>query len=435
MYSDLADYYLRWYHSRPVAITGGRREELHRLHRVLMKCIDYFVLNYRRLVPEYMPLGDKEMQILDEQSRYPWRAGTFRPDYIVSSDGRLLLCEITSRFFAHGIFMSWFGTEYLSRLIGSREVGSARFGAVDRCHPRHRKREGPACGRGREATATAPERTEPVSSDLYYTVPPNCAFQEMMDYMLAIAGDAREMYIFKSADRSGEIRLYTRFYQSHGIKVTLIEAPEVEARRAEWDRPGVFLVSALNQVDILSYGMDTLKAMMQRGMYSDFRNIFLVHDKRFMSLWFNDEFTSQCLSPGETSFLRAHAIPTYVSLPPDVREHKDRYILKPCRLGKSEGVKAGVLCTEEEWNAVLDSGPASAMICQPFISQRTVPTVWEGTEFNDYLCGMMLCVNDRLFDCSHFRCSSLPVTNIGDDRKAAVLFTDDPALLKLCDVL
>ena len=107
----------------------------------------------------------------------------------------------------------------------------------------------------------------------------------------------------------------------------------------------------------------------------------------------------------------------------------------PCRLGKSEGVKAGVLCTEEEWNAVLDSGPASAMICQPFISQRTVPTVWEGTEFNDYLCGMMLCVNDRLFDCSHFRCSSLPVTNIGDDRKAAVLFTDDPALLKLCDVL
>ena len=102
MYSDLADYYLRWYHSRPVAITGGRREELHRLHRVLMKCIDFFALNYRRLVPEYMPLGDKEMQILDEQSRYPWRAGTFRPDYIVSSDGRLLLCEITSRFFAHG---------------------------------------------------------------------------------------------------------------------------------------------------------------------------------------------------------------------------------------------------------------------------------------------------------------------------------------------
>ena len=419
MYSDLADYYLRWYHSRPVAITGGRREELHRLHRVLMKCIDFFALNYRRLVPEYMPLGDKEMQILDEQSRYPWRAGTFRPDYIVSSDGRLLLCEITSRFFAHGIFMSWFGETFIYRFLAAAGECTEDAGAASRPFPK-----GPL-------PLPVPRVARPASS----APPPAAEFQEMMDYMLSIAGDAREMYVFKSADRSGEIRLYTRFYQSHGIKVTLIEAPEVEARRAEWDRPGVFLVSALNQVDILSYGMDTLKAMMQRGMYSDFRNIFLVHDKRFMSLWFNDDFTSQCLSPGETSLLRAHAIPTYVTLPPDIREHKDRYILKPCRLGKSEGVKAGVLCTEEEWNAVLDSGPASAMICQPFISQRTVPTVWEGTEFNDYLCGMMLCVNDRLFDCSHFRCSSLPVTNIGDDRKAAVLFTDDPALLKLCDVL
>ena len=243
------------------------------------------------------------------------------------------------------------------------------------------------------------------------------------------------MYVFKSADRSGEIRLYTRFYEAHGIRVSLIEAPEVEERRSEWDRPGVFLVSALNQDDILSYKLDTLKAMMHRGMYNDFRNIFLVHDKRFMSLWFNDDFTSGCLSPDDKAFLRSHAIPTYVSLPSIIREYKDRYILKPSRLGKSEGVKAGVLCSREEWNAILDSGGASGMICQPFINQRTVPTVWEGTAYNDYLCGMMLCVDDRLFDCCHFRCSSLPVTNIGDDRKAAVLYTDDPSLLKLCDVL
>ena len=427
MYSDLADYYLRGYHSRPVAITGARREELHRLHRVLMKCIDFLALNYRRFVPEYMPLVDKEMQILEEQSRYPWRAGTFRPDYIVSSDGRLLLCEITSRFFAHGIFMSWFGTEFLNRLFSCNEASSVCFGAADRCHPRHRKREGPAGGRGREATSAAPELAEQES--------PDSAFREMMDYMLSIAGGTKEMYIFKSADRSGEIRLYTRFYESHGIRVSLIEAPEVEARRSEWDRPGVFLVSALNQFDILNYSLDTLKAMMHRGMYSDFRNIFLVHDKRFMSLWFNDEFTSECLSPDETSFLRSHAIPTYLTLPPDVREHKDRYILKPSRLGKSEGMKAGVLCSAEEWNSILDCAAQKGMICQPFIGQRTVRTVWEGTAFDDYMCGMMLCVNDRLFDCSHFRCSSLPVTNIGDDRKAAVLFTDDPALLKMCDVL
>lgn len=435
MYSDLSGYYLRWYHSRPVAITGERRAELHRLHGVLMKCIDYFVRNYRDLVPRFMPLGDKDMEILEMQSRYPFLAGTFRPDYIISSDGRLLLCEITSRFFAHGIFMSWFGTQFAAHFAGTAGCGlSSRDRATLGTAPEGKIEinallagRGPL-GKGREATSLE-ESPQPAAPE------PEQTFSEMMDYMLQITGDSKRMYVFKSVDRSGEIRLYKRFYEANGMEVNIIDAEEVEPRKAEWDRPGTFLVSALNQRDILGYNTATLEAMMRRGMYSDFRNIFLIHDKRFMHLWFEDEFTSACLEADETAFLRAHAIPTYLTPPPDARGHKDRYILKPWRLGKSEGVKAGPLCTDDEWKALFDSGAVDGMICQPFINQRTVPTVWEGTAFNDYMCGMMLCVNDRLFDSGYFRCSSLPVTNVGDDRKAAVLYTDDPELLKNCDIL
>jgi hypothetical protein len=48
---------------------------------------------------------------------------------------------------------------------------------------------------------------------------------------------------------------------------------------------------------------------------------------------------------------------------------------------------------------------------------------------------MMLCVDDRYFDSGMFRCSSLPVTNVGDNRKACSLHTDDPELLRYCDLL
>ena len=75
------------------------------------------------------------------------------------------------------------------------------------------------------------------------------------------------------------------------------------------------------------------------------------------------------------------------------------------------------------------------MVAQPFLPQRTFPTVWEGTPFDDYACGMMLCVDDKYFDSGYFRCSSISVTNQGDDRKAAVIHTDDPGLLELCDLL
>lgn len=389
MYSDLSDYYLRWYHERPVAVTPERRDELRRLHRCILACARHFAERYKSLTARYMPLSDKELEILDEQCRIaPFRAGTFRPDYIISDSGDLKVCEITSRFFAHGIFMSWFGDRY----------------AKDFCR-----------------RLCLPE--------------PESRFREMMEYMLQITGGCKRFFVFKSSDRTSEIRLYKRFYEAHGIEVTVCEAEEVEPRRREWDRSGTFLASALNQNDILALSMDTLRAMMQRGCYSDMRNIFLIHDKRFMHLWFQDEFTDACLSQEDAAFLRSHAIPTSLTPPEDARLHKDAYILKPWRLGKSEGVYAGPLTDEARWQELFYSGAAFGMIAQPFIRQRTYPTVWEGTAFDDYVCGMMLCVDDKYFDSGYFRCSSLPVTNQGDDRKAAVIHTGDETLLKYCDIL
>lgn len=385
LFSDLQDYYLRWYHQRPIAVTPGRREELRRLHRCLMACIGHFVADYERLTAAFMPLSEKELEILSWQSAYPFRAGTFRPDYLISERNQLMLCEITSRFFAHGIFMNAFNEAFLRQWAGD-----------------------------------APYETR---------------FPELMDYVRALPGNARRMFVLKSADRTSEIRLYERFYRAEGLEFSVLEAPEVEPCRAQWDRPGTFLVSALNQVDLQGFGTDTLRAMMERGMVSDFRNIFLLHDKRFFHLLSREDFTAECLSPEDAAFLREHVIPTFLAPPPDARENKDAYILKPCRLGKSEGVVAGVLATDAEWKALFDSGAAERMVAQPFIGQRTFPTVWEGTSYADYACGMMLCVDDLYFDSGYFRCSSCPVSNRTDDRKAAVVHTSDPALLARCDIL
>lgn len=383
MYSDLASYYHRWYHDRTVLIGPGRSEELRRLHEVLLKCAHHFVHVWR----DYLPLGTREQEILAEQERYPLRLGTWRPDYILCTDGSLRICEITSRFFAHGIFMSWFGHELSTRFMSK--------------HPDVAWRDG---------------------------------FGAMMQKMLDITGGRRRMYVFKSADRTGEIRLYKRFYEANGLSVTVLEAPEVESRLAEWASPECFLVSALNQKDIMAMSDKTLQAMMEGGMYSDMRNVFLVHDKRFMKLWFDDSFTSGCLTAEETEFLRAHAIPTFEAVDklPELLARKDDWILKPWRLGKSEGVHAGPLTLSEEWGELLRN--PSGCIVQPFMPQRTFPCTWEGQSFNDYMCGMMLCIDDGYYESGYFRCSSLPVTNVGDDRKAAVIFGASD-IEQYCDVV
>ena len=88
-------------------ITSERRDELRRMQALLYKCIVYMAEHYREWVPQYMPLNEKVMEILDRQSRYPFRAGAYRPDYLISDDGRLLFVEITSRFFGHGIWSNY----------------------------------------------------------------------------------------------------------------------------------------------------------------------------------------------------------------------------------------------------------------------------------------------------------------------------------------
>ena len=393
LFADKTAYYHQWYHDHPMLITSERRDELRRMQALLYKCIVYMAEHYREWVPRYMPLDDKVMEVLDRQSRYPFRAGAYRPDYLISEDGRLLLVEITSRFFGHGIWANY-----------PSVVKAVQFMAE---HP----------------GASWENR-----------------YDELLTYMCDAIPANSPVYVLKSGDRGSESTFYTKFYEYYGHEVTIYEAAEVEAHIDEWSQDAV-VFSALNQEDLLSFKIETLQAMIDARMLNDFRTIFLAHDKRFLHLIFVDEFTRQCLTPEETEFLCQHAIPTYLynshpEIWQDAIEHKDQYILKPYDLGKSVGLYAGVMTDEETWRKNVmhaieaPSGVVGGAILQPFIHQRTYPCVWEGKHYDEYVCGMMLCMDDRYFDSGVFRTSSAPVTNKVDDRKMCVIHSGDEELEK-----
>jgi len=409
LFADKTDYYHQWYHDRPMLITSERRDELRRMQALLYKCIVYMAEHYSEWVPRYMPLDDKVMEVLDRQSRYPFRAGAYRPDYLISEDGQLLLVEITSRFFGHGIWANY-----------------------------------PSVVKAEQFMAEHPDASW------------ENRYNELLTYMRDAIPANSPVYVLKSGDRGSESTFYTKFYEYYGHEVTIYEADEVEANIDKWSHDAVVL-SALNQHDLLSFKMETLQAMIDARMLNDFRIIFLTHDKRFLSLIFVDDFTRQFLTEEETVFLRQHTIPTY--LPPstplptgegsgvgpevwqDALTHKDKYILKPYDLGKSEGLYAGVMTDEETWKKNVmqaieaPSGAVGGAILQPFIHQRTYPCEWEGKHYDEYLCGMMLCMDDRYFDSGVFRTSSAPVTNKVDDRKMCVIHSDDNKLKTKCFVL
>ena len=398
LFADRTEYYHRWYHDRPMLITSERRDELRRMQALLYKCIAYMAEHYREWVPQYMPLDNKVMEILDRQSRYPFRAGAYRPDYLISDDGRLLLVEITSRFFGHGIWFNY-----------------------------------PSVVKAQHLAPQLPKE-EAYNSLLTY----------MRDIIPPLGGERASIYVLKSSDPTSEITLYKKFYEYYGYKVTIYEAHEVEAHIDQWSHDAV-IIGALNQEDLLSFKMETLQAMIDARMLNDFRTIFLAHDKRFLHLIFVDDFTRQCLTGEETAFLRKHTIPTYLynnmykEIWEDALIHKDKYILKPYDLGKSVGLYAGVMTDDETWRSLIINCQLSIVnsnyILQPFVKQRTYPCVWEGKHYDEYVCGMMLCMDNRYFDSGVFRTSSAPVTNKVDDRKMCVIHSDDEELKKKCFVL
>lgn len=381
LHKDLSVYFFNWYFDRPMVISKERDTELQRVQQLLSKCLHFYADHYEEYLA-LIPYDEKILHILDMVKDKKYVLGTFRPDYIIGADERIQICEITSRFFGNGYFLSFFADK-----------------------------------KGRElAKASGYE----VRDD---------RMESMLAYYARMADGFSRISVVKSADKSDSIRLYVPFYRALGKEVRVFECEELSAN-IDWIKDSLIL-SALNQKDILAMQDGILEVMTRTARYNDFRTVFLAHDKRLFSLFFMDSFTDRFLDKGETAFLRDHMIPTYIygqndAVWEDARLNKNSYIIKHHCLGKSERVYAGCMTDENEWQAQWDSGAVREMILQPFITQRCTPNVWQGQSFMEYMSGTILSVDEEYFGTGLFRSSSLPVLNKGDDRKVGIVLVDEP---------
>ena len=409
VHPDYFPYYRSWCHDYPIVISMERDMELARVQNLLYRACKFYALHYKDYL-DIISYPEKVLEILEYCKQYPFRAGMFRPDFIIDTDENVLLCEITSRFFGNGYFMSYFMDKAGADL-------AEKFGITD-----------------------------------YKSY-----FKNFFDYTASMKENHKRLLVLKSSDKSDSIKLYVPYYEALGMETHIIEAEDVENNTDLFKDS--MIVSALNQMDLLSFSMDTLKLMADCGMRNDFRTIFLLHDKRFFNLIFRNEFTDRFLNDEETEFLRSHIIPTYIyegtattaqtysvedeqskKIWNDAQTKKDSYILKHHCLGKSEKVYAGKLTDEATWKGLFESGEVSEMILQPFIEQKIFKSPWTDQNhkeqiLKEYLSPSILCVDDRYFGAGLFRSSSCEIINQGDAHKIIPIITDEPDKLRNYNVL
>ena len=381
VHRNLSEYYFHWYFDRPMVVTSKRDRELHRICTILGKCLHFYAEHYKEYL-HLIPYEPRVLSILEKCKFTPYNIGTSRIDYIISEDNRILVCEITARFFGNGYFLSFFADK-----------------------------------KGRELAAAAGVKVK------------DSRMEDMLAYLAKIPRYYDKICVLKSADRSDSIKLYVPFYSALGKEVEILEFDDTSEKEMLKKTEGAFILSALNQKDVLSLSDRMIFRMIRQGYYNDFRSVFLAHDKRVFSLFFEDDFTGRVLNDEETAFLRSHVIPTTVwGMYPDrwemARKNKNDYIVKHYCLGKSEKVYAGQMTDEETWSSLWEDHSVEHMVLQPFIRQKSFPNHWDGNDYIEYISGTILMLDDRYFGTGLFRSSSLPVLNKGDDRKVGIVLSD-----------
>ncbi|MFY0593570.1 hypothetical protein [Roseivirga sp.] len=372
--TDKKAYYKQWVFDEPVVVGKSHNEELKKVQQIMHRLITHFVINYDRY-EHLMPVSPEVKRILELSKPYKYQVGTYRTDFVYDQNDQVRLLEITCRFALNGVFL--------------------------------------------------PAIMQSIANDLNqkqeHQVRLNDVYSSIFEYLEELIGSSERIIVLQGADRRNESKLFIPVFEKMGLSVVVLDLSEIDSKAALFFNS--FIISELALDEILTLSQETIKSLLASNMINDLRTVFLIHDKRFFSVLYNEDFRRAVLNKDENDFFTPFLIPTYASqqhapMWENCRNNKDRWVLKHATLGKSQSVYAGVVTSKDDWNNMFEQKMVDNMVIQEWITTDRVKGSIAGDEFYDYLTGTLMFFNKRYFGFGDFRTSSYPVTNKKDHRKA-----------------
>ena len=173
----------------------------------------------------------------------------------------------------------------------------------------------------------------------------------------------------------------------------------------------------LHQDEILDIPFEILQCLVNScTILNDLRTIFIVHNKRFLSLLSDDTFLEEYLSNVHRSYLKQHRILSIlpeklqsdVDLYNKILKQKEDWLIKPSLFGKGEGIVFGKNVNEKEWIRLIDNCilNSNKFLIQEYIKQEKF-SVYHEEILNEYnLAGTLLCFDTRFLSPGIFRASN-----------------------------
>lgn len=363
---------MQWCYDGPVLFGTDHEAAFKTISDGMAKLVNHMVLEVHKPAG-FAALSKAKQRVAAFWNDTPFRAGTYRTDYVFDAALTPRLIEVTSRYPLNG---------YITNVLNTHMMQTA--------YPDH--------------------LSGAVQDD------PFAAFFTDLESYLHGTGS---VVCLRGDDLRNDSRFLTRAYEGSAQPLHLVDYRETDRLLGLLD--GAFVICELSMDEICALPDAVLTALAQAPMINDPRSVFVVHDKAFFADIFDPAVCEAALGPLAPDF-RQYLIPTYrhaghEDIWEKARHTPEAWILKHRFLGKSKSIFAGPLMPPEDWSDLFDTQDLNDFVLQEWIPQSRLQGLQNGSECTHYVAGTLLLMNGSYYGNSEIRTCENAISNTGSLRK------------------
>lgn len=379
---------LQWYcnalNPYPVSVSENQYNEQRNLQACLSRVIPQLVSNFcsDKRLQDIVNLPKFLVEHFAKLSTEDYSIGSYRPDFLQSADGEIVICEINARFPSNAFFM----THYCNELMRDR----------------------------RHAGQTSDQPRSVLSDDEH----------SIVDVLTAKFRPESPVTILKQEERGIDIHFLIAELRQRNVDVRIVTPADLSGMQdTKPNNESINMILELHQHELLAEKSFELLSELttQATYYNDLRTIFLLHDKRMLSVFHQEDLLQDYCSPADISLLKKHVVPTYVAknspeILKEAIDNPEKWIIKPNLFGKGEGILFGRSTERNTWESALVQSAESDYVLQRYVPQRKFPILSDCTgelavtEMN--VVGTMLCFDNLFLGTGIYRASSDEIINV-----------------------
>jgi len=361
--------------ANPVMMTTIERNKYSRLSYLLNNVLEKVVLNYfkDKSIREVYKLDSRLESILKLTENVPYKVGMYRPDLIFNKKGEPKICEIGCRYPINGWMVSYHANEALNR--------SKSF------------------------------------TNQSHVIP------EQLNFIPAISNDldiTKSLFYIHDKEKGTEAYSFFKKLSKEGFSVIDISSNDLKILNGELvvnNEKAVQFILEMDREELKKMKPEILKALINSEVcINDIRSIILVHDKRILSVLYNEEIMSKYINGEDYIFLKQFLIPSFTLDSEKIRNElihtsETNWILKKSSGGRGIGMYEKENCSSSVWKKVITEQWSDYMV-QEYINQKELEITYKGEVYTINIVGMLLAYNDQSFGLGAYRGSTEHIINV-----------------------